>query len=143
MAANDAFSAAFQGVHSETEIQEVDAEARKKDLSAEEEMNAKTRIADEAERAKRLAELEALRQESLQIYKVDESAVAQMADGFIGLTQPVVDSCCVQLAQLQGSQTELIELLAQEDRKVMTLPHMAEVAQVLSHFSHPLVLTLK
>jgi hypothetical protein len=30
----------------------------------------------------------------------------------------------------QAKQVALIELLAHEDRKVMTLPHMADVAQV-------------
>ena len=123
------------------------AEAKRK--AAEEALEAKRRLlaeedakrraaAEEARRvaeAKRQAELEELKKEASTIYHLDDQAVPQMTSGFIGITQPMIDSCCSKLSELQSAQTELIELLAQEDRKVMTLPHMAEVAQVITSCS--------
>ena len=120
------------------------AEAKRK--AAEEALEAKRRFlaeeeakrraaAEEARRvaeAKHKAELDELRKEASEIYHLDEQAVPQMTSGFVGITQPIIDTCCSKLSELQTAQAELIELLAQEDRKVMTLPHMAEVAQVAS-----------
>jgi hypothetical protein len=123
--------AADEAVEAKRRAAEEALEAKKR-LFAEEE--AKRRAAEEEARrvaeAKRQAELEELKKEACEIYRLDEQAVPQMTAGFVGITQPIIDSCCSKLSELQTAQAELIELLAQEDRKVMTLPHMAEVAQV-------------
>lgn len=125
--------AAEEAAEAKRKAAEEAAEAKRRLLAEEE---AKRRAAvEEARRvaeAKRQAELEELKKEASAMYQLDEKAVPQMTTGFVGLTQPVIDSCCSKLSELQSAQAELIELLAQEDRKVMTLPHMADVAQTLA-----------
>jgi hypothetical protein len=127
--------AAEEAVEAKRRAAEEALEAKRR-LFAEEE--AKRRAAEEEARrvaeAKRQAELEELKKEASEIYRLDEQAVPQMTSGFVGITQPIIDSCCSKLSELQTAQAELIELLAQEDRKVMTLPHMAEVAQVCNSY---------
>ena len=57
----------------------------------------------------------------------------QKLTGLNGLNAEALQHVAEVLKSLQMKQVALIEQLAQEDRKVMTLPHMAEVAQALAH----------
>ena len=56
-----------------------------------------------------------------------------LTSGLNGLNAEALQHVAEVLKSLQMKQVALIEQLAQEDRKVMTLPHMAEVAQALAH----------
>mmetsp|Transcript_8024 Transcript_8024/g.12734 ORF Transcript_8024/g.12734 Transcript_8024/m.12734 type:complete len:212 (+) Transcript_8024:299-934(+) len=85
------------------------------------------------EEAKRQAELEELRTEVQGSMEIPATAVQQMSEGLIGASEPTMEQLTKKLLALQAAQANIIELLAKEDRKVMTLPHMAEVAQALAH----------
>ena len=59
--------------------------------------------------------------------------IKMLSLGLNGLNAEALQHVAAVLRDLQLKQLALIEQLALEDRKVMTLPHMAEVAQALSH----------
>mmetsp|Transcript_9234 Transcript_9234/g.22345 ORF Transcript_9234/g.22345 Transcript_9234/m.22345 type:complete len:246 (+) Transcript_9234:72-809(+) len=116
------------------------AEARRKAQAEAKEKRAAEEAAREAARKeaneKRAAEIAGLRKETKDLYKIDDKSIDQLSEGFVGLTSPASDEVGAMLNQLHEAQIRLVQLLAQEDRKVMTLPNMAEVAQALSHVPH-------
>ena len=109
------------------------AEARKKSQEEDAKKKAAEAEARKVAQEKHREELQGLRKEAGSIYSMDSDGIDKLSEGFIGLTSPAADDVSRMLSELQAAQLGLVELLAQEDRKVMTLPDMAEVAQALSH----------
>mmetsp|Transcript_22086 Transcript_22086/g.52989 ORF Transcript_22086/g.52989 Transcript_22086/m.52989 type:complete len:217 (-) Transcript_22086:115-765(-) len=90
------------------------------------------RMVAEAEHA-RADQVAAVRAEMSALYTPDAEALQALASGLVGVTAPLVEATAERLHLLHSKQLALIARLAQEDRKVMTLPHMADVAQALAH----------
>jgi hypothetical protein len=78
-------------------------------------------------------EIRALAAEGDALCKFPPEAIQNLSSGLNGLNAEALQHVAEVLKSLQAKQVALIEQLAQEDRKVMTLPHMAEVAQALAH----------
>eukprot|EP00918_Siedleckia_nematoides_P046177 GHVU01101256.1.p1 GENE.GHVU01101256.1~~GHVU01101256.1.p1 ORF type:complete len:209 (-),score=71.22 GHVU01101256.1:414-1040(-) len=101
------------------------------------------RIANEAAAAKaaeraaeakaREEEMKALKAEGDELSAFPPETIKTLASGLQGLNAEALEHMAQVLSSLQAKQVALIEQLAQEDRKVMTLPHMADVAQALAH----------
>jgi len=101
------------------------------------------RIADEtakakaeqlaAEKKEKEEEIKALEEEGDKLCAFPPETIKMLSLGLNGLNAEALQHVAAVLRDLQHKQLALIEQLALEDRKVMTLPHMAEVAQALSH----------
>ena len=127
----------------EEEAQKMQAAAEKKEELRVAKAAEAQRITEDTARAKAAAqaaeakekeeEIQALAAEGDAICSFPPETIKNLSTGLDGLNSEALQYVAAVLHSLQAQQVAIIEQLAHQDRKVMTLPHMADVAQALSH----------